>query len=112
MSLRPIDTSFDLETEPNCTLNPDRRSPTLQRYQRLLFSQPLPTDATFTLAENTSGLDRVLRYESEAASFDLSSDTILKCTHLHLEIQARGCDEEHDVGHDDFIRVRPAIRRV
>ncbi|MHA6668544.1 DUF6994 family protein [Homoserinimonas sp. A447] len=77
MSIRPIDTSFDFKTEPNCKLDPDRRSPTLQRYQRLLFSKPLPTGAMFTLSEKTSGLDRVLRHESDLGAFELSSDTIL-----------------------------------
>jgi hypothetical protein len=77
MSLRPIDTSFDFKTEPNCRVDPDRRSPTLQRWQRLLFSKELPTGAMFLLSEKTSGMDRVLRYESESGSFDLSSDTML-----------------------------------
>jgi hypothetical protein len=77
MSIRPIDTSFDFKTEPHCKVDPDRRSPTLQRYQELLFSKPLPTGAMFALSEKTSGLDRVLRHESDLRIFELSSDTIL-----------------------------------
>jgi len=74
---RPIDTSFDFRTEPNCKVDPDRRSPTLQKYQALLFTKPLPSGAMFTLSDKTSGLDRVLIYESEVEAFELSSDTIV-----------------------------------
>ncbi|MEL0627093.1 hypothetical protein V6245_09065 [Salinibacterium amurskyense] len=77
MNSLPIDTSFDFRAEPNCSVDPDRRSPTLQRYQKLLFSKALPSGVMFNLSEKTSGIDHVLVHESDLGTFELSSDTIL-----------------------------------
>jgi hypothetical protein len=77
MGISPIDASFDFKTEPNCGVDPDRHSPTLQRYQKLLFSKPLPSGVMFDLSEKTVGVDHVLRHESDLGVFELSSDTIL-----------------------------------
>ena len=41
-------TSFDLRTDAGGK-DPDKRSPTLRRYHRLLWSEPLPGGAMFDL---------------------------------------------------------------
>ena len=76
MNSSAIDTSFDFRTESG-SRDPDSHSPTLQRYQQLLWSKPLLSGAMFDLTPEFAGSARVLRHESELGVFVLSSDTIL-----------------------------------
>lgn len=76
MSSSGIDTSFDFRSESG-SRDPDSFSPTLQKYQQLLWSKPLPSGHMFHLTPELAGSARVLRHESELGKFVLSSDTIL-----------------------------------
>lgn len=63
-----IDTTFNFETDSGGK-DPDRHSPTLRRYHRLLWSKQLPSGAMFDL-------DAMLRHVSDLGVYWLSSDAI------------------------------------
>jgi hypothetical protein len=71
-----IDVTFDFRTDtpdyPRC--DPDTHSPTLRRYQRLLWSKPLPSGPTFDLSEQRY----YLYHCSELGEFTLSSDAVMQ----------------------------------
>ena len=69
-----IDTSFDVRTDAG-SRDPDRYSPTLRRYHKLLWSKPLPGGAFFELDDTTPGW--YLHHHSEVGEFFLSSDAIM-----------------------------------
>jgi hypothetical protein len=50
-----IDTTFDFRTDAGGG-DPDRYSPTLRRYHRLLWSKPLPGGEPFDLSDTTDGV--------------------------------------------------------
>ena len=65
-----IDNYFDFRNESKGK-DPDRWSPTLQEYHRIVWSKPLPNGKVFTL-NNTS--QNRLYHKSELGEFYLSSD--------------------------------------
>lgn len=70
-----IDTTFDFRTDAT-TSDPDRSSPTLRCYHRLLWSKPLPGGQPFNLDTSTPG--EYLHHRSEAlGEFFLSSDSVI-----------------------------------
>lgn len=54
--------------------DPDKTSPTLRRYHKLLWSKPLPSGKIFTLADNQPKC--YLHHQSELGEFRLGSDAI------------------------------------
>ncbi|MBP6917062.1 hypothetical protein KBB76_02560 [Candidatus Saccharibacteria bacterium] len=65
-----IDVSFDFQKEANYK-DPDRYSPTLQEYHRILWSKPLPNGKPFTLTKISNNR---LYHKSSLGEFYLSSD--------------------------------------
>lgn len=55
--------------------DPDKYSPTLRAYHRLLWSKPLPDGRFFNLVDTTPGV--YLHHQSNAGEFKLSSDTVI-----------------------------------
>jgi hypothetical protein len=70
-----IDTAFDFRSDAGGG-DPDRYSPTLRRYHRLLWSKYLPDGTPFTLED--LGSRGYLRHRSARGEFDLTSDTVLR----------------------------------
>lgn len=70
-----IDVTFDFRSDTPAGRDPDRYSPTLRRYHRLLWSKPLPGGAQFDLAYGPSG--RYLQHRSELGEFAMSSDAVV-----------------------------------
>ncbi|NVN95280.1 MAG: hypothetical protein HXX18_08365 [Bacteroidetes bacterium] len=68
--MNKIDINFDFREESK-DRDPDRWSPTLQEYQRIVWSKPLPNGKVFTL--NKISQNR-LCHKSELGEFYLSSD--------------------------------------
>ena len=69
-----IDTTFDFRTDA-AGKDPDKYSPTLRQYHRLLWSKPLPSGRVFQLADNVQGV--YLQHRSELGEHFLSSDSVL-----------------------------------
>ena len=70
-----IDIAYDLRTDAGGG-DPDRYSPTLRRYHRLLWSKPLPSGASFDLSDGTPGV--YLHHRSELGEFFLTSDSVMQ----------------------------------
>lgn len=72
-----IDISFDFrsDTPPGKNRDPDKDSPTLHRYHRLLWSKPLPSGAPFDLVDGRPG--NYLVHRSRLGDFYLSSDAVI-----------------------------------
>jgi hypothetical protein len=72
-----IDTSFDFRTDtpPGKGKDPDKDSPTLRRYHKLLWSKALPDGALFDL--NDAKPRVYLHHHSELGEFWLSSDSVI-----------------------------------
>ena len=72
-----IDTSFDfrIDTPPGKGKDPDKDSPTLRRYHKLLWSKALPDGALFDLNDAKRGV--YLHHRSELGEFFLSSDSAI-----------------------------------
>jgi hypothetical protein len=70
-----IDIAFDFRTDTPPGKDPDRCSPTLRRYHRLLWSKPLPSDAVFELDDTTRG--EYLHHKSDLGEFFLTSDAVI-----------------------------------
>ena len=69
-----IDITYDFRTDANGK-DPDKHSPTLRRYHRLLWSKPLPSGAFFDLSDTTPGA--YLYHRSNIGEFFLTSDTVM-----------------------------------
>lgn len=69
-----IDTSFDFRTDAGGR-DPDKHSPTLRQYHRLLWSKPLPSGLTFDL--NDTVRSAYLHHRSELGEFLLSSYSVI-----------------------------------
>jgi hypothetical protein len=69
-----IDTTFDFRTDARGK-DPDRASPTLRRFHRLLWSKRLPHGRLFDLNDSTPGA--YLRQESDIGVFTLTSDSVM-----------------------------------
>lgn len=76
-----IDVKFDFRTDAGAyrgsdrLRDPDKYSPTLRRYHRLLWSKPLPNGHLFDLVDTTPGV--YLHHRSEIGEFKLSSDAVV-----------------------------------
>ncbi len=70
-----IDTSFDFRTDTPPGKDPDTHSPTLRRYQKLLWSKPLPGGFRFALVDTMPQV--YLHHHSEIGEFWLSSDAVI-----------------------------------
>ncbi|MGQ0465451.1 MAG: DUF6994 family protein [Sporichthyaceae bacterium] len=68
-----IDTTFDFRSDSNGR-DPDRYSPTLLRYHRLLWSKPLPDGRPFDLVPKPR---EYLYHRSDIGEFYLSSDAVI-----------------------------------
>ena len=66
-----IDTSFDFHVD-SAGRDPDKYSPTLRRYHRLLWSKPLPSGEMFAREDGGD----YLRHSSHLGEFFLSSDSV------------------------------------
>ena len=69
-----IDTGFDFRSDAGGR-DPDRHSPTLRRYHRLLWSKRLPNGAMFDLDDATPG--EYLHHKSALGEFWLASDSVI-----------------------------------
>jgi hypothetical protein len=69
-----IDISFDFRTDAGGR-DPDKYSPTLKRYHRLLWSKPLPSGVPFEL---TDAPGRYLQHRSNLGEFFLTSDSVIQ----------------------------------
>lgn len=67
-----IDTNFDFHSDTPSGKDPDKYSPTLRRYHKLLWSKPLPNGFDFNLTDTTTGI--YLHHKSELGELFLSSD--------------------------------------
>lgn len=70
-----IDIRFDVRRDTPEGGDPDKLSPTLRRYHRLLWSKPLPSGRPFALVDTTPGT--YLHHRSELGDFSLASDSVL-----------------------------------
>jgi len=68
-----IDTNFNFYSDARGG-DPDRTSPTLQKYHKILWSKPLPNGKLFELRDNKKGV--YLYHKSELGEFFLASDAI------------------------------------
>ena len=75
-----IDTTLDLHFDAGGE-DPDRYSPTMRRYHRILWSKPLPSGEMFEL-EDTFPKGYLL-YRSEKQEIMVSSDTIIRTFRTH-----------------------------
>ena len=75
LSNEVIDTTFDFRSDTSPGGDPDKLSPTLRRYHKLLWSKPLPSGAPFPLDETTPGV--YLYHRSRLGEFFLSSDSVI-----------------------------------
>ena len=71
-----IDINFEFWKEIPKGKDPDKYSPTLQGYHKILWSKPLPNGKKFELTENSPKIPRRLYHNSELGEFVLSSDSI------------------------------------
>ena len=69
-----IDVSFDFRTDASGK-DPDRYSPTLRRYHKLLWSKPLPSGRSFDLDDTRPRA--YLYHHSDLGEFFLSSDSVI-----------------------------------
>jgi hypothetical protein len=69
-----IDTSFDFRADSSGP-DPDRDSPTLRQYHKILWSKVLPGGALFDLHDNVPGV--YLHHRSALGEFFLSSDSVI-----------------------------------
>jgi len=70
-----IDTTFDFRTDTPEGKDPDKFSPTLRRFHRLLWSKPLPCGSEFHLVETTPRT--YLHHRSDLGEFWLASDAVV-----------------------------------
>jgi len=70
-----IDTTFDFRCDTPPGGDPDRLSPTLRKYHRLLWSKVLPGGELFSLTDATPGA--YLHHRSQQGEFWLASDSVI-----------------------------------
>jgi len=78
-----IDITFDFRTDTPGRLDPDKYSPLLRKYHKLLWSKPLPGGKMFDLSDALDLDEAYLYHKSELGEFRLSSDTI---THPYFRL--------------------------
>lgn len=79
-----IDTKFKFTSDSNGG-DPDRTSPTLRHYHKLLWSKPLPNGSIFELHDDKDGC--YLFHKSELGEFFLGSDAITHSYKSHKRKQ-------------------------
>lgn len=67
-----IDIAFDFRSDAGGR-DPDKHSPTLRAYHKLLWSKPLPSGSSFDLSDSTPGI--YLHHRSALGDFQLASDS-------------------------------------
>jgi len=70
-----IDVTFDFRDDTPAGKDPDKSSPTLRLYHKLLWSKPLPNGRMFELDDTTSG--EYLHHKSDLGEFHLVSDAMV-----------------------------------
>jgi len=70
-----IDITYDFRTDAHGR-DPDRYSPTLRRYHKLLWSKPLPCGEVLDLSDTSRG-HYLLHRSDERGEFSLSSDAVV-----------------------------------
>jgi len=70
-----IDVTFDFRQDTPPGADPDRHSPTLRSYHRLLWSKPLPGGGAFVLDDSSPAA--YLYHRSPLGEFILSSDSVI-----------------------------------
>jgi hypothetical protein len=70
----PFDLNFDFQSEIGQNSDPDRHSPTLRKYHKILWSKRLPNGEMFNLVDTFP--KGYLYYQSSLGGFNLSSDAI------------------------------------
>ena len=70
-----IDTTFDFRSDSPPGKDPDKFSPTLRKYHKLLWSKPLPSGVVFELVDTTPGV--YLHHRSQLGEFWLASDAVI-----------------------------------
>ena len=76
-----IDTNFNFYSDAEGG-DPDRTSPTLRKYHKILWSKPLPNGKTFNLRDDKNGV--YLYHKSELGEFFLGSDAITHSYKNHI----------------------------
>jgi hypothetical protein len=79
-----VDTNFNFHSDAGGG-DPDRTSPTLRKYHRILWSKLLPNGKIFELHENINGA--YLYHQSESGEFFLGSDSITHSYKRHIRKQ-------------------------
>lgn len=94
---RQIDITFDFRSDTPPGKDPDKFSPTLRRYHKLLWCKPLPGGVVFKLDDTNSQV--YLHHRSEKGEFFLSSDTVItaftrenRISHIIEEIPVKEMD--------------------
>ena len=80
-----IDTTFDFRTDAG-NGDPDKTSPTLREYHRMLWSKPLPNGCQFDLDTETPG--GYLHHRSELGEYWLGSDAVMASFSSYLSTKA------------------------
>jgi hypothetical protein len=70
-----IDVGFDFRDDTPPGKDPDKSSPTLRRYHKLLWSKPLPNGRMFELDDTTGG--EYLHHKSDLGELHLASDAMV-----------------------------------
>ena len=70
-----IDVGFDFRDDTPPGKDPDKSSPTLRLYHKLLWSKPLPNGRMFELDDTTNG--EYLHHKSDLGEFHLASDAMV-----------------------------------
>ena len=71
---KAIDITFDFRSDTSPGRDPDALSPTLRKYDKLLWSKRLPSGELFELDDTTPG--EYLHHTSELGEFFLTSDAV------------------------------------
>lgn len=74
-NIGPIDIAFDFRSDTSPGKDPDKSSPTLRRYHKLLWSKPLPNGEVFELVDTTPRV--YLHHSSQLGEFWLASDAVI-----------------------------------
>jgi hypothetical protein len=98
--------TFDFRTEAAEGEDPDKVSPTLKAFHKLLWSKPLPNGEPFNLNDDTP--DAYLHAESGGREFFLSSDTCVPTWLQHWSQWTQGAQIRGELSaleRDDFYTV-------
>jgi hypothetical protein len=87
-----IDTTFDFRRDTPKGRDPDRYSPTLRRYHKMLWSRRLPSGELFDLDDSTPG--SYLHHRSALGEFSLSSDAVIPTFKWAKHIKEQIPDQE------------------